>query len=211
MTLLRDPISRFYSEFKQTRLSGTLWIHERPAFTNGHQCANDYHKQCTPNESGQWQDVKLEDYMSCENNLAFNRQTRMLAGYDDEESNGLTLCEVLNDTSYGMSRKYDEELFARAISNLHSLSFFGLAERQIDSKKLFVKMFNKTLRFRDLNRQDRVPLSRRLIDGLGLEYAVSSLDPQIVRRILDLNHLDARLYEYAYELFESRLEYYGVV
>lgn len=203
-TILRDPVKRFLSEFKHTRLDNTMWIHEMPPASKDQICSNDFYRKCARNGTKKWSMVSLSEFMSCPYSVAFNRQTRMLAEYDSQ----FTLCHLLEDTSFGKSVKYDRELLLRAIRALNSLSFFGIAERQTESKKLFVKMFNNKFYFSDKVKSNRRYNLRKI--KLGSEFEFDKLNATIEAKIKELNHLDVDLYDYARELFESRLQYHGI-
>ncbi len=69
----------------------------------------------------------------------------MLAVYDSN----FTACDYLVKSQKGWSEKttLDKELLQRAKRGLRSLTFFGLSERQIESRDLFEKTFQQTLVF----------------------------------------------------------------
>lgn len=77
--------------------------------------------------------VSLDEFLSCHHNLAFNRQTRMLAD--------LSLVQCYNLRAMSRNDR-DRLMLASAKSNLKNLAFFGLKERMNDSQELFEQTFN---------------------------------------------------------------------
>jgi hypothetical protein len=90
-----------------------------------------------------WQDVDLNEFMSCPSNLAFNRQTWMLALYDSNFS----LCNYLSKKDSNLSW-WNGELLERAKKSLQSLSFFGLKENQEKNQLLLYHTFKQNIRFK---------------------------------------------------------------
>jgi hypothetical protein len=132
ISMLRNPVARFISEYYHTQASGSMWIFESEPVSEGQRCAKAAYVKCLRSEMDMgWRGVSLDEFMECEWSLAVNRQTRMLADYDEEFS----VCSYLNSSS--MTREttgMDEVLLRRAKRALHSLSFFGIAEYQYYSK-----------------------------------------------------------------------------
>ncbi|XP_070388739.1 heparan-sulfate 6-O-sulfotransferase 2-like isoform X2 [Dermacentor albipictus] len=152
VTLLREPVARFLSEFRHVQ-RGATWRGSR------HLCGG---RAPTANElplcfnGSDWRDVTFQEFMACPWNLAVNRQTRMLAD--------LTLVGCYNKS--GMSeRKHDLLLLASARENLRRTAFFGLTEEQRRSQQLFeatfglrfVRPFEQLNETRSTAAQGRVP------------------------------------------------------
>ncbi|XP_075539030.1 heparan-sulfate 6-O-sulfotransferase 3-B-like isoform X2 [Dermacentor variabilis] len=152
VTLLREPVARFLSEFRHVQ-RGATWRGSR------HLCGG---RAPTANElplcfnGSDWRDVTFQEFMACPWNLAVNRQTRMLAD--------LTLVGCYNKS--GMSeRKHDLLLLASARENLRRTAFFGLTEEQHRSQQLFeatfglrfVRPFEQLNETRSTAAQGRVP------------------------------------------------------
>lgn len=75
-TFLREPIARFISEYRHVN-RGATWIASRH-ICNGRAPTSDELPLCFDPNIG-WDDVSLNEFLHCPFNLAFNRQTRMLA------------------------------------------------------------------------------------------------------------------------------------
>jgi hypothetical protein len=80
-----------------------------------------------------WRNVSLDEFLSCPYNLAFNRQTRMLAD--------LSLVHCYNSDAMSAKTR-DQVLLLSAKNNLRSMAFFGIKERMVDSQEMFEKLFN---------------------------------------------------------------------
>lgn len=127
-----------------------------------------------------WSNVSLEEFLDCPSNMAINRQAKMLASY-----NSSTMCSNKSEDN--------ELLLATAMKNLHEISFFGLCEHQKESQVLFEKTFN--LKFTEDFKQSEDNKTRVLI---------SKLSDQLKDRILRMNSLDVKLYNYASSIFAER-------
>lgn len=182
ITLLREPIARFLSEFRHVQ-RGATWK------TSRHLCEG---RPPTPEElppcfSGEdWKDVPLSEFTTCHSNLAINRQTRMLAD--------LTLVGCYNSSAMP-SHERDMLMLASAKENLRKMAFFGLCEYQKMSQYLFESTFHLHFLqpFHQLNETH----------GSLARTAISESD---IRQIRELNHLDVQLYEFATRLLKHRFE-----
>ncbi|XP_015459983.3 heparan-sulfate 6-O-sulfotransferase 3-B [Astyanax mexicanus] len=181
ITLLRDPVSRYLSEWKHVQ-RGATWK------TALHMCDG---RPPTPAElpacysSEDWTGVSLVEFMACQSNLANNRQTRMLAD--------LSLVGCYNLSSMSEGRRA-ELLLESAKRNLRHMAFFGLTEFQRKTQYLFERTFG--LRFIAPFTQ----INSTRAAGVAVE-------PAVRRRIEALNTLDMQLYEYARELFLHRVQH----
>ncbi|KAL6455864.1 hypothetical protein MHYP_G00357150 [Metynnis hypsauchen] len=181
ITLLRDPVSRYLSEWKHVQ-RGATWK------TALHMCDG---RPPTPAElpacytSEDWTGVSLVDFMACQSNLANNRQTRMLADLS------LVGCYNLSSMSEGLRA---ELLLDSAKRNLRRMAFFGLTEFQRKTQFLFERTFG--LRF-------IAPFTQ--INST--RAAGVAVDPAVRLHIEGLNALDVQLYEYARELFLRRVQH----
>lgn len=68
-----------------------------------------------------WMGVQLDEFMSCDSNLATNRQTRMLSD--------LALVGCYNKST-APAHERDRIMLASAKRNLAAMSYFGLTEYQ---------------------------------------------------------------------------------
>ncbi|XP_034116838.1 heparan-sulfate 6-O-sulfotransferase 1 isoform X1 [Drosophila albomicans] len=183
ISLLREPISRYMSEYRHVR-RGATWKGSR------HWCLG---RQATASElppcykGKDWLDVDLDQFAGCESNLAANRQTRMLAD--------LALVGCYNKSSMPAHER-DRVMLASAKRNLAAMAYFGLTEYQKMSQYIFEETFN--LRFAIPFEQHNATISAA---------AVTNLRPDQRRRIEKLNSLDIELYAFAKNLLFQRFEH----
>lgn len=129
-----------------------------------------------------WAGVTLEDFASCDFNMANNRQTRMLAN--------LSLVHCYN-TSAMSPQTRNRTLLQSAKKNLEDLTYFGITEFQRESQLLFEATFN--VKFKT----DFVQFE----SGYAADYDVTPAQQKLV---LSRNELDVQLYEFAKQLFLTR-------
>ncbi|XP_051464228.1 heparan-sulfate 6-O-sulfotransferase 3 isoform X2 [Apus apus] len=181
ITMLRDPVSRYLSEWKHVQ-RGATWK------TSLHMCDG---RSPTPDElptcyeGDDWSGVSLQEFMDCTYNLANNRQVRMLAD--------LSLVGCYNLTSMNESER-NTILLQSAKNNLKNMAFFGLTEFQRKTQYLFERTFN--LKFISPFTQLNVTRASNV-----------DIDEDVRQRIEELNFLDVQLYEYAKDLFLQRFQY----
>ncbi|XP_022692537.1 heparan-sulfate 6-O-sulfotransferase 1-like [Varroa jacobsoni] len=182
ITLLREPRSRFLSEFRHVQ-RGATWKTSRH-ICNGRPPTVDELPACysTPD----WMDVTFSEFVSCRSNLAINRMTRMLAD--------LSLVVCYNESAMPRAQR-DALLLASAKSNLRKMAFFALCEFQKISQYLFERTFG--LRFKQAFVQYNYTRSSLAI------AEVSSADLELIDQ---LNSLDIQLYAFAKELLMERFE-----
>lgn len=138
---------------------------------------------CYP-EDDDWSDVTLDEFLSCPHNLAFNRQTRMMAD--------LNLVNCYNQS--GMDRAARESLMlASAKENLERMSYFGLCENQSVSQYLFEQTF-KLFFLRPFLQFNETHSS----------LALTEVSHQQMTKIKRLNQLDLELYRFARKLLFRR-------
>ncbi|XP_023035549.1 heparan-sulfate 6-O-sulfotransferase 1 [Drosophila willistoni] len=182
ISLLREPISRYMSEYRHVR-RGATWKGSR------HWCLG---RQATASElppcykGKDWLDVDLDQFAGCESNLAANRQTRMLAD--------LALVGCYNKSSMPAHER-DRVMLASAKRNLAAMAYFGLTEYQKMSQYIFEETFN--LRFAIPFEQHNTTISATAVQNLRHDQK---------RRIEKLNSLDIELYAYAKNLLFQRFE-----
>ncbi|MGH0134685.1 UNVERIFIED_CONTAM: hypothetical protein FKN15_036657 [Acipenser sinensis] len=179
--MLRDPVSRFLSEWKHVQ-RGATWK------TSLHMCdgrspTQDELPTCYLGDD--WSGVTLQEFMDCTYNLANNRQVRMLAD--------LSLVGCYNLSSMNESER-NEILLRSAKDNLKNMAFFGLTEYQRKTQYLFERTFN--LKFISPFTQ----LNSTRAANVDIEWPTR-------RRIEELNFLDMQLYEYAKDLFLQRFQF----
>ncbi|KAJ8394990.1 hypothetical protein AAFF_G00039410 [Aldrovandia affinis] len=181
ITLLRDPVSRYLSEWRHVQ-RGATWK------TSLHMCDG---RTPTPEElpacyeGTDWSGCTLQQFMDCPYNLANNRQVRMLAD--------LSLVGCYN-MSFVTEKKRAQTLLESAKKNLRDMAFFGLTEFQRKTQYLFERTFH--LRF-----------IRPFVQYNSTRAAGVDVDNDTILRIEELNELDMQLYDYAKDLFQQRYQY----
>lgn len=174
---------RYISEWQHVR-RGATWIRHNKS------CLVEAYEQCFGGRR-RWDNVTLAEFMSCKQNLASNRQTRMLAYYNA----ALDLC-------HGEFHSHDEELLRRAKATLANMRFFALNEYQYLSQLLFERTFAGLFKF-DVNlTQANMSFANAFIAGLH--------DNDLKEQIGKLNKLDIELYSFAVKLFFQRLNFYNI-
>ena len=180
VTFLREPVSRFLSEFKHVQ-RGATWK-DANHICNGRPPSPEELPDCYVGQD--WRRVGIDEFMACDSNLAINRQTRMLAN--------LELVNCYNTT--GMeSEERDKVMLESAKENLLRMAFFGLTEMQAESQYIFQETFN--LKFKVKFLQYGRDHASKIHDNLSEAH---------VKRIELLNHLDVKLYEFAKEVMTHR-------
>ena len=179
VTWLRDPIERFLSEFGHVR-RGATWRTVR------HVCNGKEYMLPKCYRGDNWRNVSLKNFLNCPYNLAFNRQTRMMANISQVGCYG-----------GGDSIEKQKVMLRSAKKNLRNFAFVGLVEYQEESQFVFEQTFG--LKFRKPFVQRTRTFSKTTLNRLS---------PADIRKIRLLNKLDMQLYEYAKDLFLQRLEYF---
>lgn len=182
ITLLREPISRYLSEFRHVQ-RGATWRNSRH-WCGGRVASEQELPHCYGGNS--WRGVTLDQFAACPYNLAANRQTRMMAD--------LALVGCYN-LSYMNPIDRNRVMLASAKRNLASMAFFALTEHQKVGQYVFEETFN--LRFAVPFEQHNATLS---------SMTLSTLRPDQVETIQRLNALDLELYDFALKLMNRRFE-----
>lgn len=117
ITVLREPIVRYLSEFRHVQ-RGATWKTSRHVCMGRQPTANEL-PPCYMGDS--WIGVNLDEFANCESNLATNRQTRMLSD--------LALIGCYNKSAMPPHER-DRLMLASAKRNLAKMSYFGLTEYQ---------------------------------------------------------------------------------
>ncbi|KAM7000158.1 heparan-sulfate 6-O-sulfotransferase 2 [Tautogolabrus adspersus] len=180
ITILRDPVSRYLSEWRHVQ-RGATWkasLH----VCDGRSPTLSELPSCYSGDD--WSGCSLQEFMDCPYNLANNRQTRMLADLS------LVGC-------YNVSAMNEEERWAvlleSAKRNLLGMAFFGLTEYQRKTQYLFERTFHLEFitPFTQVN---------------GTRASSVDVPAETDHRILKLNRWDVELYEYARDLFLQRFQ-----
>ncbi|XP_073497422.1 heparan-sulfate 6-O-sulfotransferase 2 [Phyllobates terribilis] len=181
ITILRDPVSRYLSEWRHVQ-RGATWkasLH----VCDGRSPTTDELPSCYTGDD--WSGCSLKEFMDCPYNLANNRQVRMLAD--------LSLVGCYN-LSVMPEDQRNKVLLDSAKENLKRMAFFGLTEFQRKTQYLFEKTFNMNFisPFTQFN---------------STRASSVEIDDQTQKRIETLNFLDMELYEYAKDLFLQRYQF----
>ncbi|XP_025192387.1 heparan-sulfate 6-O-sulfotransferase 2 [Melanaphis sacchari] len=182
LTLLRDPVSRYLSEYKHVQ-RGATWRMSRH-WCGGHPASLEELPKCYNGTF--WTDVTLNSFADCPYNLAANRQTRMLAD--------LSLIGCYN-SSYMNQEERNRVMLASAKRNLLSIAFFGLTEFQKLNQYIFEETFN--LRFAVTFTQHNTTLSA---------VYKSLLNAEELEKVKKINALDIELYNFAKHYLFRRFE-----
>lgn len=186
ITVLRDPVTRFRSEWRRFH-QNRGWHGARP-----HPCSDDSPADApTCFEARRPDNVSWAEFLACPANPALNRQTHMLA--DHGLVDGCTRNGSVDEPLAGGDR--DTVLLASAKRNLRRMAFFGLAEFPRLSQSLFEATFG--VRFRRTTVRQRGFLRSR--------WKGRPRGPRgDAEAVASANGLDVRLYGYAKELLFSR-------
>ncbi|XP_076435891.1 heparan-sulfate 6-O-sulfotransferase 3-B-like [Babylonia areolata] len=179
ITMIRDPVRRFISEWMHVRRGATWKAAQLKC--NGREATLKEVPFCYNEED--WSGVTLKEFMDCPHNLAFNRQTRMLAD--------LTVVNCYNTSAMSPTQR-GALLLASAKQNLREMAFFGLTEFQTASQFLFEHTLHMNF----------------LRDFVQLNHTKSNkgnIGEDDLRRTAELNYLDVELYQFAKDLFLQRV------
>ncbi|GAB1302770.1 Heparan-sulfate 6-O-sulfotransferase 2 [Apodemus speciosus] len=181
ITILRDPVSRYLSEWRHVQ-RGATWkasLH----VCDGRPPTSEELPSCYTGDD--WSGCPLKEFMDCPYNLANNRQVRMLSD--------LTLVGCYN-LSVMPEKQRNKVLLESAKSNLKHMAFFGLTEFQRKTQYLFEKTFNMNFisPFTQYN---------------TTRASSVEINEEIQKRIEGLNFLDMELYSYAKDLFLQRYQF----
>jgi len=185
LTYIRDPVQRFISEWKHVQRNATWKRDEKYRL----KCNREWHELEDCYEGEFWTNVPFDEFISCSNNLAFNRQTRMLA--DLTKIQCYDKLRDKQDNFVALEAASARAMLDSAKENLSKIDFFGILEHQRDSQRLFEATFQ--LKF-------VIPFEQKT----GTRASKVELTDKQLERIRAMNSLDIELYEYAQQLFEER-------
>ena len=186
VTMLREPVARFVSEFAHVK-RGATWASTHHC--KGREVPKKHLPDCYPgySEKKTWPNLTLSNFIGCKSNLGINRQTRMLAD--------LTLVDCYKKTYTEEER--GRRMLESAMGNLRSLPYLGLNEYQIESKDLFEYTFD--IRFTD-------QFGTHHENDSKSEEEKNMLTDSDIQWIKEVNDLDVKLYDYAKKIFFERLD-----
>lgn len=186
MTVLRDPVKRFLSEFWHVR-QGQTWSSSRHWCSGIEATANELP---TCFDKADLKNLTLDEFMKCNHNLAINRQPRMLSD--------LSLVGCYNSSSLSKEDR-DLIILTSAKNNLHKMSFFGLSEFPKVSQYMFEATFG-------MNFKVKSSLSRYSVNRSARKELFKEISAKDIENIKRINYLDTELYHYAKELLFFRFE-----
>jgi len=178
ITVLRDPIHRYISEFRHVQ-RGATWK------AAGHWCGGQEFEFPKCYQDQDWTGVELDEFMNCSYNFAHNRQTRMLAD--------LSLVDCYNSSSVLEPNERNRILLASAKTNLVRMAYFGLTDEQLRSQYIFEQTFR--IKFIEPFEQVHSSISSKTIAQLSADK---------LKLVRELNHLDVELYEFGHQLLFQR-------
>lgn len=194
MTFLRNPVDRFISEYEHAKL-GATW----PKSVRICPTSLFYLDKCYTHGKS-WANAKWEAFLNCENNLANNRQVRMLADFGKIGCQVLDCFTRLANCTENMKKLNEARLLESAKHTLLRLSFFGMAEYQTQSEFLFLKTLDDNrFRFSEPIKDKKDTLAAISMKGEAGKH---------IDRIKAINHLDIQLYEFAKDIFFKRVAYF---
>ncbi|XP_013415939.1 heparan-sulfate 6-O-sulfotransferase 2 [Lingula anatina] len=181
ITMLRDPVKRYLSEWMHVR-RGATWKTAQLR-CNGRQATLQEVPFCY--NSSDWYGVTIEEFLACPHNLGNNRQTRMLAN--------LSAVGCYNRSLLPPDVR-DKMLLESAKTNLRNMAYFGILEYQPEMQYLFEKTFHLKfgVQFSLFNKTHITKLK---------------MSNKTVEEIVKVNSLDVKLYQYAKELFLQRVNH----
>ena len=192
ITFLRNPIHRYISEYEGIRKGKDKSLNHLNTCEDADifkiRCSNLYN-------------VSIEEFLSCEDNLANNRQVRMLANLNSLGC-GVFKCLFKKANCSEKAKKISEiKLLESAKHTLNGLAFFGLTEYQNLSEYLFIQTFD----------EKKFKFSKKIPEIYETNAELLLKDEKInkhVKKIEEINHLDTRFYEFAKKIFFNRVKYF---
>ena len=199
VAMLRHPILRYVSEYLQV-LRGACWptvdkCDRKKELNPGElkcpdnfQCRKDIMKAFLTN-------LTLETFVRCTESWSVNRMTLMLADHE--------LATCWDKKKYSREQR-DQILLESAKSNLLNMSYFGINEFFVDSESLFEETFGVSF---------GNPVQKLSFNSSYAGHFISSLmvdeEIDVFKKVVQNNLLDLELYEYAFEIFRTRMRAIG--
>ena len=203
VVLLRHPLLRYISEYLHVS-RGACWRRDYFCADKQHTlnrrrkpppfgCPD--HFQCNQNRLQRFlSNLTLEKFAKCQDSWSANRMTISLA--DDIEAT------CWNKSRYTREQR-EQLLLTSAKSNLLNFSYFGISEFLSDSGVLFEKTFGVMLQ----NPVRNVSLNTSYVGKFIKSFNLA--EKEIYNLVVDNNHLDLELYNYALEIFKTRMKSIG--
>jgi len=190
VTILRDPKIRYISEWQHMNRKFQLG-NRNPLFETKNTCNKEVSISDCLSLNQNVKEFPIEMFISCKNNIAENRQTRLLANYNE------------SDKSCNLFKKENKRQLLESAKNvLMKMSYFALTEYEELSQKLFEKTFKNSFEFNFKVNPSRIQSSAF--------NASKILNDALNDKIYELNDLDLELYEFAKIQFFKRLKFYRI-
>ena len=205
VVILRHPLLRYISEYLHV-LRGACWAREDKCIRHSRkwiwrifdrwrlkcpenlQCRKDIVEKFMAN-------LTLEKFLRCTESWSINRMTLSLADHE--------LATCWDKKRYSREQR-DQILLESAKSNLRNFSYFGLSEFLKESGSLFEETFGLIL---------KNPIQGQPSNASKASQYVSALmhdkDIIIYNKVVQNNLLDLELYEYALDIFGTRMRAIG--
>lgn len=219
ITMLREPLSRAISEFYEV-FDGWGRCYETPPGVD-HFCSSDLPPQlkaaatagnAAPSVDTLGQvmyDKLLPHWLRCSNNMASNRQTRILSLARDSTQEAHLRQRHCNVSPGCRLAGLGSENCSLAIARwtLMQFTYFGLSEERCLSERLFTAQFG--LEFSDdLGLHVTAKAGKGAHKLKNLAYDELKLDDQ--QQLVDNNRLDIELYKTAHAVFFKRIAQYNI-
>ena len=185
ITFIREPVQRYISEWFHINYNGDLWSDVSQNYCNKETLMSECYSRRKP------ENITLEEFIACKNNIANNRQTRWLADY---YHHGKFDCRIFNYENKKL-------LLENAKKVLINLAYFGLTEYEQFSDILFEKSFNNVFKYKGKANRTQKSIASNILENLNETW---------IEKIKILNDLDLELYEFAKKVFFERVEYYKI-
>ena len=201
VVILRHPLLRYISEYLHVS-RGACWAREDKCRKRSRRRFKPRKFRCPENLRCQKDIVKifaanltLEKFSRCTDSWSINRMTVSLADHK--------LATCWDKKKYSREER-DQILLESAKSNLRNFSYFGLNEFLAESGPLFEKTFGFIL---------RNPIHEQSLNDSKAGQFVSSLthgqEVNMYKKVAQNNLLDLELYEYALDIFRTRMRAIG--
>nr|CAH7724330.1 unnamed protein product [Callosobruchus chinensis] len=226
VTLLREPISRYLSEFRHVQ-RGATWRGSRH-FCKGRPVTEKELPPCYEGEN--WGGVELDEFIACKSNLAANRQTRIhntrnknnlmqprgriektkLIGIDLYNLLPLSITNLPINLFERKIKTVLKQLAPYSINDfkIHLKDNAGFAKKNLQSMAFFgLTEYQKISQYifeETFNLRFSIPFEQN--NSTVSSSTITTLTPEQTERIAELNSLDIELYSFAKKLLFARFE-----
>jgi hypothetical protein len=199
VVILRHPLLRYISEYLHVS-RGACWARQEKCSKKGvfsqrkFKCPEDF--QCKKDIVKKFAlNLTIERFLRCTESWSINRITLSLADHE--------LATCWDKKKYSREQR-DRILLESAKSNLRNFSYFGLNEFLVESGSLFEETFGLILRNPIQGQPLNVSKATQLVSTLMHDEEIN-----IYNKVVQNNLLDLELYEYALDIFGTRMRAIG--